>query len=61
MARMIADSYKEGKKNVVSECRGFVQAKEVFDLLKAEVDEWTAIDFYDQWCYFRYTGRLMLP
>ena len=56
MARMIADSYKEGKKSIVSECRGFVEAREVFGLLKSEVDEWTAIDFYDQWVYFRYTG-----
>lgn len=29
MAQMIADSYKEGKKSVLAEVRGFVQAKEV--------------------------------
>lgn len=59
MAQMIATSYKEGKKSVLAEVRGFVQAKEVFDLLKAEGNEWEAIDFYDNWCYFRYTGRFM--
>lgn len=59
MAKIIAESYQQGKKSVLAEVKGFVQAKEVFDLLKSEVDEWTAIDFYDQWCFYRYTGRFM--
>lgn len=59
MARIIVDSYKEGNKSVLAQVKGFVEAREVFSLLKQEVGEWEAIDFYDQWCYFRYTGRLM--
>lgn len=59
MARIIVDSYKEGNKAVLSQVRGFVEAREVFGLIKAEMGEWEAIDFYDQWCYYRYTGRFM--
>jgi hypothetical protein len=59
MAQMIATAYKEGNKSVLSQVRGFVEAREVFGLLKTEMSEWDAIQFYDEWCYFRYTGRIM--
>lgn len=59
MAKIIADSYMDGQKSVVSQVKGFVEAREVFGILKAEVSEWEAIQFYDDWCYFRYTGRCM--
>lgn len=39
MAKIIADSYMDGQKSVVSQVKGFVEAREVFGILKAEVSE----------------------
>lgn len=59
MAQFIAQSYNNGQKNVVSQVAGFVQAKQVFDLLKDLSDQFLAIQFYDEWCFYKYTGRIM--
>lgn len=58
MAQTIAKTYMEGQSSTVMNCAGFVMAQEVFNLLKEE-DYQLAIAFYDDWCYYRYTGRIL--
>ncbi len=59
MANRIASSYMEGNVREVAQVGGFVMAQEVFNLLKVEAGIQLAAEFYDRWCYYRYTGRIM--
>lgn len=58
MAQTIAKTYIDGQTSAVRNCTGFVMAQEIFNLLK-ECNYQLAVAFYDDWCYYRYTGRCM--
>lgn len=59
MAKMIADSYMDGMRAVVSQVKGFQEAREVFCLLQEAGGIQLAAEFFDWWSFYQYTGRIM--
>lgn len=59
MAKLIADSYMGGMGGVVSQVKGFQEAREVFNRLKEASGLQLAAEFFDRWSYYQYTGRVM--